>query len=125
MCIVYFRDGRLSVGDEIVNVNGKRLRGLSIEKARTILGECGPNADVVVARTSSNQQISPASLDTILTKYSENDIINLSKISLVSANSTIQPTVIRVCESDYISNITSNKSPEKIEGKEMFSLRIL
>lgn len=122
--VIYFspdgvteRDGRLSVGDEIVNVNGKRLRGLSIEKARTILGECGPNADVVVARTSSNQQISPASLDTILTKYSENDIINLSKISLVSANSTIQPTVIRVCESDYNSNITSTKSPEKLDDE--------
>ena len=31
------RDGRLQIGDEIVNVNGRRLRGLSIDAARGIL----------------------------------------------------------------------------------------
>ena len=31
------RDGRLQIGDEIVNVNGRRLRGLSMDSARGIL----------------------------------------------------------------------------------------
>ena len=31
------RDGRLKVGDEIVNVNGRRLRGISMEDAKDIL----------------------------------------------------------------------------------------
>ena len=33
----YFRDGRLRVGDEIVNVNGRRLRGISMSSAKEIL----------------------------------------------------------------------------------------
>ena len=28
-----FRDGRIQVGDELINVCGKRLRGLTIEEA--------------------------------------------------------------------------------------------
>ena len=33
----HFRDGRLQIGDEIVNVNGRRLRGLSMSSAKEIL----------------------------------------------------------------------------------------
>lgn len=44
------RDGRLRVGDEIINVNGKRLRGVSLEEARHILRHTPLEVDIVVAR---------------------------------------------------------------------------
>ena len=47
------RDGRLMVGDEIVNINGRRLRGLAIAEAKAILRAClFGNGDIVVARVS-------------------------------------------------------------------------
>lgn len=44
------RDGTLRVGDEIVNVNGRRLRGLSMATAREILRSGPIEVDIVVAR---------------------------------------------------------------------------
>jgi len=46
------RDGVLSVGDELVNINGKRLRGVSVDSARQILSSCGPLASEAVVATS-------------------------------------------------------------------------
>ena len=51
MTLVFFRDGVLTVGDEIVNINGKRLRGLGLDAARQILSQCSRTAEAVVART--------------------------------------------------------------------------
>ena len=48
---MFFRDGVLTVGDEIVNINGKRLRGLGLDAARQILSQCSRTAEAVVART--------------------------------------------------------------------------
>ena len=45
-----FRDGRFLIGDEIINVNGASLRGVTMEEARHILGTCGPEIDIIVAR---------------------------------------------------------------------------
>jgi len=44
------RDGRFLIGDEIINVNGASLRGVTMEEARHILGTCGPEIDIIVAR---------------------------------------------------------------------------
>jgi len=44
------RDGRFMIGDEIINVNGASLRGITMEEARHILGTCGPEIDIIVAR---------------------------------------------------------------------------
>ena len=52
--IVVFRDGVLSVGDELVNINGKRLRGVSVDSARRILSSCARSAEAVVARTEAD-----------------------------------------------------------------------
>ena len=49
--LVVSRDGVLTVGDEIVNINGKRLRGLDLDTARLILSQCSRTAEAVVART--------------------------------------------------------------------------
>jgi len=47
------RDGRLVVGDEIINVNGRRLRGISLQEARQILQKAPKDVDIVIARCSS------------------------------------------------------------------------
>ena len=40
----------LTLGDEIVNINGLRLRGVDINTARQILSQCSSTAEAVVAR---------------------------------------------------------------------------
>ena len=55
------RDGVLSLGDEIVNINGKRLRGVTVAAASTILAACGRAAEAVVART----EVAVADPDTV------------------------------------------------------------
>ena len=47
----FFRDGRFKVNDEIINVNGSSLRGLSMEQARNILKNTGHNVDIIIARS--------------------------------------------------------------------------
>ncbi|XP_050462019.1 partitioning defective 3 homolog [Cataglyphis hispanica] len=53
------KEGTLKIGDEILIVNGKRLRGLSMAEARKILGNgSGPgDVDIVVSRYSSVDQL--------------------------------------------------------------------
>merc|ERR1739846_288902 len=53
------RDGRFLIGDEIINVNGASLRGITMEEARHILGTCGPEIDIIVARDPSARQTAP------------------------------------------------------------------
>jgi hypothetical protein len=50
------RDGRFLIGDEIINVNGASLRGISMEEARHILGTCGPDIDIIIARDPQPKQ---------------------------------------------------------------------
>ena len=44
------RDGRFLLADEIVNVNGASLRGLSMEEARNLLRSCQGQVDIIIAR---------------------------------------------------------------------------
>eukprot|EP00092_Neocalanus_flemingeri_P006642 GFUD01007166.1.p1 GENE.GFUD01007166.1~~GFUD01007166.1.p1 ORF type:complete len:727 (+),score=169.88 GFUD01007166.1:715-2895(+) len=101
--VIYFleggtakRSGRLALGDELVNINGKRLRGVAIDKARHIFDECGRTADAVVARTSSS--IPSLSLTTLVTQYEANDLINLSDTLISNLLCGVQATVISVGE---------------------------
>ena len=52
------RDGRFFVGDEIINVNGSSLRGITMEQARHILGSCGPEIDIIIARDQEARHVS-------------------------------------------------------------------
>ena len=45
-----FRDGRLQIGDELINVNGCRLRGVGLQEARDILQNAPKDVDIVIAR---------------------------------------------------------------------------
>merc|ERR1711971_738324 len=52
------RDGRIRVGDEIINVCGKRLRGLTIEEAIKALKQPKHELDIVVARETNSNSVS-------------------------------------------------------------------
>ena len=43
------------MGDEIINVNGKSLRGLTMEEAKSLLKTCGPDVDIILARDPDQQ----------------------------------------------------------------------
>ncbi len=51
--ICHCRDGRLRVGDELINVNGRRLRGMTIESAIAVLKEAHAELDIVISRDTS------------------------------------------------------------------------
>ena len=44
------KDGRFHIGDEIINVNGQSLRGLTMEQAREVLKNADKTVDLIVAR---------------------------------------------------------------------------
>lgn len=48
MC--YCRDGRLRVGDELIKVNGRRMRGLTLQEARSTLRTSPHQVEIVIAR---------------------------------------------------------------------------
>ena len=88
------------VGDEIVNVNGRRLRGLTMAEAKAVLRGCCSDKreiDVVIAResTAKNNDLSNKSTDatksrsdegvqplSLLANHDEQDLINLSSVPL-------------------------------------------
>ena len=92
------RDGRLALGDELVNISGKRLRGLPVDRATGILTEAGRTADCVVARTQPPPPL-PSSLPELLQMFEAKQLINLSDVVLGCVGvegPTVPPTVICV-----------------------------
>lgn len=49
-----FRDGNLEVGDEMINVNGKHLPGLTIAEARQTLCSLTTTVDLIISRPSES-----------------------------------------------------------------------
>ena len=56
----HFRDGRFKVGDEIVNVNGRRLRGCALESVLDVLQDPSPELDIVIARDFNPDRLQQA-----------------------------------------------------------------
>lgn len=53
----FFRDGRIQVGDEVVNINGKRIRDLSHEEAELVVSSTGvncPQLELLIARENKD-----------------------------------------------------------------------
>uniref|UniRef100_A0A1B6C200 PDZ domain-containing protein n=2 Tax=Clastoptera arizonana TaxID=38151 RepID=A0A1B6C200_9HEMI len=55
------RDGRFCIGDEIVKVNGCRLRGLTIQEARTTLRSTPNEVEIVICRDPEPKPQDPRS----------------------------------------------------------------
>lgn len=49
------RDGRIKIGDELIKVNGKRLRGVSLGEAKVILKNVGKEVELVIARNPTSE----------------------------------------------------------------------
>ena len=73
---MYFRDGRLKVGDEIINVCGRRLRGLSVEDAiQTLKQKSSKDLDIVISRdvtVSPNTQTNSSTRTAAVTSAGKN-----------------------------------------------------
>jgi len=61
-----FRDGRLQLEDEIVNVNGRRLRNLSMAQASAVLRLPVSLVEMVICRGPSNERPKRFSVDDML-----------------------------------------------------------
>ena len=87
------RDGRLCVGDEIVNINGRRLRGLKMEKARHVLAHCENTVDAVISRSNDR-----AGDKVVLSpdQYTDNELIDLSRPPGEEEEETVLPTIITI-----------------------------
>ncbi|PNF35456.1 hypothetical protein B7P43_G04136 [Cryptotermes secundus] len=53
------RDGRFHIGDEVVQVNGQRVRGMTLQEARTTLKNCPREVDIVIARKGKDSDAKP------------------------------------------------------------------
>lgn len=106
------RDGRLALGDELVNLGGKRLRGLAMDRAAAILQAAPWTADCVVARTSPPLPL-PTSLPEILAMFPTKQLINLSTLttipSIPTTTATVGPTVICVGGDEGEGTVRRNK----------------
>ena len=74
------RDGRLKVGDEIINVNSQRLRGLEIDEAIATLKKAERELDIVISRDivaggEDHQRPRPAKSEGSLLTASDNSRI--------------------------------------------------
>ena len=74
------------VGDEIVNINGRRLRGLKLAAAKLVLEECEAVVDAVISR--------------LVMLFSEHRYLSLtpSQIHAQLINSSAYAGVLYLCE---------------------------
>ena len=127
------------VGDEIVNVNGKRLRGLSVPDARTILSQCHNERvtgdkceiDIVIARNRSAAAVPEAVEESsqplsLLASHDEHDLINLSSSHLHADASTdggeetgMQRTVIKIGSTALTAAAPASSVPEQTHSLTM------
>jgi len=61
-CVIFFRDGRLCIQDEIIKINGTRVKGLRRQDVDLILRSCKYNVEFVISRvkcqpTSNTEQV--------------------------------------------------------------------
>uniref|UniRef100_T1IJX6 PDZ domain-containing protein n=1 Tax=Strigamia maritima TaxID=126957 RepID=T1IJX6_STRMM len=73
------RDGRLSEGDELINVNGINLRGMSLKEARNTLCSTPKHVNLLVARKSLLQE--------------GNIFVNLNNTNIKSGRKFSQPVI--------------------------------
>ena len=63
------KDGRFKVGDELINVNGHSLRGLSMEAARNVLRQLSGHVDIIVARQPQETSNTSANAGKLLINF--------------------------------------------------------
>jgi hypothetical protein len=89
------------VGDEIVNIDGKRLRGLRLERARHLLAACRNVVDAVVSRTApaGPPELTTASAAAAAANQQQQDngdLINLASFVAGGEEEVVRPTIITI-----------------------------
>jgi len=92
------RDGRLKVGDEIINVCGRRLRGLSVEDAiQTLKQKSSKDLDIVISRdvtvSPPNTQSNSSSRTAAVTSASKNSSSSTSSHQTKEKHSRSLPLI--------------------------------
>lgn len=70
MYLFFSSDGRLRVGDELIKVSGRRIRGLTLQEARCALRSSPQQVEFIIARTpvassSASAATSACALDSV------------------------------------------------------------
>ena len=82
------RDGRLKLCDEIVNVNGRRLRNLSMSQASAVLRLPVPVVELVVNRKNAPS----AGPSERVKRYSVDDMLNENAATIILVNAGDKPS---------------------------------
>lgn len=78
------QDGRFHVGDEIINVNGQTLRGLSMEEARDVLKNAPKTVDLIVARSHASDRVPNVGNSQVIKKRRRLPVIDRPKSAPIS-----------------------------------------
>ncbi|TRY67321.1 hypothetical protein TCAL_11134 [Tigriopus californicus] len=78
------QDGRFHVGDEIINVNGQTLRGLSMEEARDVLKNAPKTVDLIVARSHATDRPPNGTNNQVIKKRRRLPVIDRPKSAPIS-----------------------------------------
>ncbi|XP_054278483.1 uncharacterized protein LOC128996955 isoform X3 [Macrosteles quadrilineatus] len=111
---VMHRDGRFRIGDEIVRVNGCRMRGLTIQEARTTLRNTPQEVEIVICRDTEPKTLPETTVPTFPDKTFKRPLAPLSSV----------PKGIKVEKSQYLRQVSmpeikidSSKRESKIAEK--------
>ncbi|XP_060893475.1 PDZ domain-containing protein 2 isoform X4 [Labrus mixtus] len=74
-------DGRLSRGDQILEVDSVSLRHAALSEAYAILSECGPGPVSLIISRHPNPKVSEQEMDQIITRSTLRDKMNKNRIS--------------------------------------------
>lgn len=111
------RDGTLQVDDEIINVNGRRLRGLTMSGAREVLLSGPQEVDIVIARGPSSETplLNQSTNETEKIRMPESSVDYENVLVLPRARTDNQRSV-------FLNQLISEESPRSlsiIETKEL------
>jgi len=113
------RDGRFKIGDEIVNVNGKSLRGISMEEATYILrSSCcsiSPDIDIILARDTTVSTTFPSASAAATEMHSNESSIHQGSLpcgGVLSTNDVASAaSVSGKLHASSAANVSSNPTP--------------
>ncbi|XP_014245014.1 uncharacterized protein LOC106664108 [Cimex lectularius] len=129
------RDGTLQIDDEIININGRRLRGMAIENAREAIFKGPIQVDILIARTIewkiSKMQESSVDYENVMiyppsplkskpgygSKQLENSLLNGGNFDKQGSDSSLSPTGFQ--KHNTLSHKMYRKNFEVFSGKSM------
>uniref|UniRef100_A0AAZ1XXP5 PDZ domain-containing protein n=1 Tax=Oreochromis aureus TaxID=47969 RepID=A0AAZ1XXP5_OREAU len=98
-------DGRLSRGDQILEVDSVSLRHAALSEAYAILSECGPGPITLIVSRHPNPKVSEQEMDDIIARSTHRDKMSRNKHSFHSQG------VSRKSTSPAVKDMQEDRSP--------------